>query len=191
MNQTFHIASALLQLSLLILWALFPAVRSPVSLFSTALNLFSAMLIIPLSLLENNRSIRPSSLLSIFFLSSAVLDSAQARTLYVRDEKAAITWVFIAIIFLKYVSLVTEGRSKRSFLKAEYRLLSPEATSGIINHSFLWWLNELFKKGTKSILTPEDLYELDPILASEEVGKKLREAWDQRCRCCATFVHCT
>jgi len=182
MNKVVNIISALLQLSLLILWTLFPASQTQASLFSTALNLSAAILVVPLSLLEHNRSIRPSSVLSIYFLFSATLDLAQARTLYIRDERAAITWNFIAILLLKLVTLMAEGRSKKYFLRFEYQLLSPEATSGIINHSFLWWLNDLFRQGTKAILTPEDLYELDPILASEEVGRKLREAWAQRCK---------
>ena len=188
MHKALNIVSVLLQLSLLILWAFSPVSRTGVSIFSVALTLSVALFILPLSFLEHSRSIRPSSVLSIHFLISAILDLAQARTLHIRNSNAAITVVFITIILLKLVLLVAEGWSKQSILKPEYQLLSPEATSGIINHTFLWWLNDLFRKGTKSILTPQDLHDLDPILASEQVGGKLRETWAQRCMCLAAFV---
>ncbi|KAG0653052.1 abc multidrug transporter B [Hyphodiscus hymeniophilus] len=76
--------------------------------------------------------------------------------------------------------LAVESQRKTSCLKPEYQCLPPESTSGIINRSLLWWLNSLFRVGLKGIISQDDLFELDSELKSDNVGRKLREAWEKR-----------
>lgn len=144
------------------------------------LNLVASILIVGLSQFEYSRSVRPSTLLSGYLLLSSVLDCAQLRTLYLLGQTNPIAHVFSASWALRLVMLVVESHDKTSCLKPQYQSLPPESKSGIINRSFLWWLNQLFSIGFKGIMSESDLFELDPNLAAENVGGTMREAWEKR-----------
>jgi ATP-binding cassette subfamily C (CFTR/MRP) protein 1 len=146
---------------------------------AAVLNLLVAILVLPLSYLEHKRSVRPSSILCTYFLFSFMFDIAQARTLYLLDYSTAD--VFSLALVLKLLLFIVESRNKSQFLKLQYEDLPPEATAGIVSRSFLWWLNALFSKGSKSILKFEELYGLDPELEAETVGRKMQRAWEKRC----------
>lgn len=169
----------LLQLALLVLWRLLrdrgPIASDPVAI----LNLVASSLITALSHFEHRRSSRPSTLLSGYLLLSLLLDSAQLRTLYLLGH-IPIAHVFSASWVVRLVMLVIESQDKTSCLKPEYQSLPPEARSGIINRSFLWWLNNLFAIGSKGVISENDLFELDPKLSADNVGRELREAWEKR-----------
>ena len=107
-----------------------------------------------------------------------MFDLAQGRTLYLLDYSTADVFSFALV--LKVLLFIVESRNKSQFLKPQYKDLSPEATAGIVSRSFLSWLNALFSKGSKSILKFEELYELDPELEAETVGRKMRRAWEKR-----------
>jgi ATP-binding cassette, subfamily C (CFTR/MRP), member 1 len=145
------------------------------------LNIVVSIQIIALSHFEHTRSVRPSTLLNGYLVFSSVLDLAQLRTLYLLKDALPIAALFSASVGLKLVMLVIESQTKTNNLKPEYRNLPPETTSGIINRSFLWWLNEIFRLGSKGIISKNDLFELDPNLATENVGTDMREAWEKRC----------
>ncbi|CAP95749.1 Pc21g08520 [Penicillium rubens Wisconsin 54-1255] len=50
----------------------------------------------------------------------------------------------------------------------------PEATYGIHNLSFVWWLNRLFLTGCRKIIGSSDLFNLEPCL---RVQKVMRDAF--------------
>ncbi|RDW80919.1 hypothetical protein BP5796_05617 [Coleophoma crateriformis] len=79
---------------------------------------------------------------------------------------------------MKFLLLVLESQSKKAILKPKYRKLSPESTSGILNRSFMWWLNGLFLQDSKRLLTESMLYDLDEDLATQASGDRLQKAWD-------------
>ena len=83
---------------------------------------------------------------------------------------------------LKLLLLVLEVQSKLSYLKPQYQGLSPESTSGIINRSFLWWLNGIFTKGSKGLAAFQGDYNLDANLRAESLGKNAQIAWDTLCK---------
>jgi ATP-binding cassette subfamily C (CFTR/MRP) protein 1 len=119
-------------------------------------------------------------LLSGYLLFSGLLDCAQLRTLYLLNQTNPIPDVFTASWVLKLAMLAVESRQKTSCFKPQYQGLPPESTSGIINRSFLWWLNELFRRGFKGIISESDLFALDPNMAAENIGRKMLEAWEKR-----------
>ena len=85
---------------------------------------------------------------------------------------------------VKLALFVLEIQGKRLFLKAPYNRLPPEATSGVTNQSFFWWLNGLFINGFRKILAFEDLYDVDSSLASEALLNRIQAEWDGRGRFC-------
>ncbi|KAB8205128.1 P-loop containing nucleoside triphosphate hydrolase protein [Aspergillus parasiticus] len=75
-----------------------------------------------------------------------------------------------------------ESLGKQKYLIGPYQDLPPESTSGIVNRSFMWWLNRLFFRGFRSLLTTEDLDHLDKPLKSAATAPKALRAWALRRR---------
>jgi ATP-binding cassette, subfamily C (CFTR/MRP), member 1 len=164
-----------IQLSLLVLWASHSTTRA--STASAILSLLDAIAILALSIFEHARSVRPSSLLSIYLVVSALFDATQLRTLYLRAENHAILAVLTVSIAIKVILFLLENHNKRSYLRAPYQTWSPEVTGGIVNRTFFWWLNPLFRHGFSKNLSSGDLYFMDPDLLSESLEDQMEAAW--------------
>ena len=76
--------------------------------------------------------------------------------------------------------LCLETVGKRPWLRMPFKDYPPEATSGIINRSFFWWLNPLFIRGFRKILLLDDLYSVDDELYSQQLQSRIQAAW-QKC----------
>ncbi|KAI1128414.1 ABC transporter [Nemania abortiva] len=172
-----------LELSLLVLRSVEPTGTTVASLPSAVLNLVAALLVLALTGLEDVKSLRPSFLLHTYLLLTLVLDLPQARTLWLTRPNTALAAIFTASIVARAVLLLVDSwRKNHSYLQEAYQALPPESKSGIINRSFLWWMNGLFRRGLGSLLTFEDLYVLDEKLASGPLSSRIRAAWGRRRR---------
>lgn len=167
-----------LQLGLVILWTDKSATRASVP--AAVLSFLDAIAIFAISTLEHTRAVRPSFLVNVYLLASILFDVAQARTLFLRQESQAILALFTAAIGVKLLLLLQEAKNKRMYLKAPYREYPPEATSGIFNRSFFWWLNPLFAHGFRKVLSLNDLYAIDIGLTSEPLQKRMKKSWAKR-----------
>ncbi|KAF7524095.1 hypothetical protein PCG10_005999 [Penicillium crustosum] len=76
--------------------------------------------------------------------------------------------------------LLFESLGKQKHLIGSYQDLPPESTSGIVNQSFMWWLNRLFSTGFCSLLTIDDLDHLDKPLESAGTARQAAKAWALR-----------
>ncbi|KAJ6006036.1 multidrug resistance-associated protein [Penicillium sp. IBT 35674x] len=177
-------AFAAIQLALLISWAQNTKPYTNISVASGAVNLAVAMVVLVLSWMEDERSVRPSTLLAIYLLFTLLFDIVQTRTLWLARDRAEslIPSLFTASVAVKTTMLLLESLGKRKYFSDKYRNLSQERTSGIFNRSFMWWLNRLFYAGFRSLLTVGDLDVLDKPLESAGAAKKARRAWVQRQR---------
>ncbi|KAF2488718.1 putative multidrug resistance protein [Lophium mytilinum] len=169
-----------LQLAQLILWASNPSSRTPASVPSAVLSFVCALVIYPLSYLEQTRSVHPSTLLELYLISSSVLSIPQARTLFLRQDDLPIAAIFVASIGATLLLWTLEARSKTKSLKEPYREYPPEATRGVWNRTFFWWLNTLFVSGLKRLLSMNDLWKLPPSMSSERLRDAMQKSWDQR-----------
>ncbi|KAE8152270.1 putative multidrug resistance protein [Aspergillus avenaceus] len=166
-----------LQLSLLILWAVAPF-STQTSLPSAALAFVDALIVLFLSYVEDRRSPRPSTTLNIYLLFAIVFDATQVRTLWLTGQ-TNVAAVLTALVGVKTLMLTLEAQSKISDMKPPYNNLPPEATSGIINLSFFWWINSLFRMGFKKLITTEDLFDMDPSLKADVLGKGMQDVWNK------------
>lgn len=173
---------AALQLALLIIWTLSSNIRTSASVPAAGLSFIGTLAIYPLSYMEQTRSVRPSALLEVYLFASLVLDIPQARTLFLRHDEVAIAAVFTASIFAKLTLWVLEAQAKTKHLKNPYKGYPPEATHGVWNRTFFWWLNPLFMKGFKKLLSIEDLYQTDPSLSSTLLRERIQSSWERRCK---------
>ncbi|KAJ5992424.1 ABC transporter integral membrane type 1 [Penicillium sp. IBT 35674x] len=165
-----------LQLSLLVLWSISAASRTPTSIPSAALGLASSAIIIGLSYAEDIKSTSPSFLLTAYLISSIIFDATQIRTLWL-THRVTFGAVQSAVLGTKIMMLVLENREKTSYLEPPYKDYPPEATRSIIDLSFVWWLNRLFLAGRRKIIGSQDLFALEPGLNSNITGKRLKRAW--------------
>ncbi|KAK6823100.1 hypothetical protein RU639_006189 [Aspergillus parasiticus] len=173
---------AAIQLALLISWAKNTRPNTKLSVASSAINLAVAMEIVVLSWVEDERSVRPSSLLAIYLLFTLLFDVVQTRTLWLSPGNLLVPSLFTASVAAKTVMVLFESLGKQKYLIGPYQDLPPESTSGIVNRSFMWWLNRLFFRGFRSLLTTEDLDHLDKPLKSAATAPKALRAWALRRR---------
>lgn len=162
----------------MILWSSSSAKYVRTAIPSAALSLCSASTVVVLSWAEHRKTIRPSSLLALYLLSSIVFNAVQVRTLYIRDIAPSVAAVLSANIGVQVVLLVLESRSKLSSLIAFNQTLSPEALAGLFNRMIFWWLRPLFMKGFRISLNLDDMLSLEGGLSSRILGKRLHNSWE-------------
>jgi ATP-binding cassette subfamily C (CFTR/MRP) protein 1 len=163
-------------LCLVVSWANPNVDKTRASVPCAAITLVAYLIIPVLSYAEHTKTIRPSILLNGYLFVSLLCDIVQARTLWLRN-KDKIAGDFSACVALKFVILVLEAVEKRHLLKPRYQTQSPEATSGIYNRSFFWWLNPLFRKGVRQTFSLNHLYSLDKHLLSDYTHALLDSSW--------------
>ncbi|KAM0816280.1 putative ABC transporter FUM19 [Seiridium cardinale] len=167
-----------LHIALVALWALPGTVRTPVSLAGSVLNLIGSFAIVVLSYTEHRRSIRPSTLLVSYLALSILLDLAQTRTLFLRSpDSGPIQALFTASLATKLALVCLEELQKRPLVTDKTKNLALEATSGPINRSVFWWLNQLFLRGFKSLLQVRDLGSIGNKFDSAKLLAKLDVVW--------------
>ena len=168
---------AVLEFTLLLLWAMSGAWDTPLSIPAAAVDFAAACGLCVLSFFEHSRTVRPSVLINLYMALSLPFDVARTRTLWLIKDFRQMAIVQTLSLALKLGVLVLEAIGKRKILLAPYQDLSHEATSSIYSRSCFWWLNPMFRVGYKKNLELEDLDELDPDLQSSTLFKLYAESW--------------
>jgi len=133
-----------------------------------------------LSWLDHRRSIRPSSLLAVYILIAAVLDAARVRTLWSIQGAMGPASVLSLMLGLKLLALVLESTSKgQSSLRSphEYSGVGSEPFSGLWTRIGYVWLLGTVRQGYNSILSVDDLPEIEPQLRSGVLHSELEKEW--------------
>jgi ATP-binding cassette, subfamily C (CFTR/MRP), member 1 len=171
-----------LQLALLVLWVRPSAVKTRTTVPTAIVSVAGTLLLCLLSYTEHVYSVQPSLLFNAYLFVTLLFDIARARTLWLRHYNQyndVIAIVFTAAVTLKVAILLLEALEKRWILQPRYKSYPPEATSGIFNKGFFWWLNPLFRKGFSKLLFIEELYTLDKHLDAEYIQERLQRSWDR------------
>jgi hypothetical protein len=118
----------------------------------------------------------------LYLLASCLIDITVAWEFFFKSRNAdgVVGYVFPAIMATKLALIFLENQSKERFLRHEYQYLSPEAYSGLLNQSFLWWLNPLFLSTYRGRLLLKDLFDLDDNLKSERLHRRMGICWKER-----------
>ncbi|KAG4256700.1 hypothetical protein FPRO03_03710 [Fusarium proliferatum] len=164
-------------ISFLISWTRSSAVTTRTSLATAALSFVASIGILCLSYVEHVYSYRPSTVLILFLLFSALFDAAQTRTLWLQgyNRPAAITALIATVI--KILMLAVEAIEKRRFLRPQYRALPPEVTGSVLSHWFFSWQIPMFRSGYSKHLEIEALFPLEKHFKSWYLQKLLQTAW--------------
>lgn len=161
------------------IWTNLITFQTRATLATLSLTLAAFILLLYVSCLEHVRSVRPSTLLSVYFGVSTLLDLARVRTLYFVSAPHVVAKIYTASFSIKLVIFFLEITEKRSLLQSQWQYMSPEATSGSYNRALFIWLNKLFFKGFRTLLTIETLMPLDADLLAASRPSKLIQRWEQ------------
>lgn len=179
-----------LQIALITLWSLPTAPKTKTSVAESAIGLIETIAIGALSYTEHKRSVRPSLLLGAYLVLTIILDTAHARTLWIRDGLTPIAGVFTASLAIKAVILVLEETPKRAYLPDSEKDIAVECTTGVVSRSLFWWLNGLFFQGFRLLIGLEDLGSIDPKFDSTVLLDRLDRVWSRgKSDTCFSAVH--
>jgi ATP-binding cassette, subfamily C (CFTR/MRP), member 1 len=173
-------AFAVLQLTILLLWATNPATASKATIPAASLDFAAACILCVLSSYEHTRTVAPSSVIGLYVLASLISDIARLRTLFLLHTSAtqSIGTILALSTAIKLCVIFTEAASKRHILLDRYRNLPLESTSNVYSKFVFWWLNGLLRHGSLRVLQVGDLYEMDESMSSTVVGRKFQQAWN-------------
>ena len=135
-----------------------------------------------LSYLDHQRSLRPSTLLTLYFSQSVVLGIARTRTLWLMEPSAAEPIVMTVMLSLTLIALVLESmqkkpRSKGSQQPTQCKQYSPEQYSGLWGRTSFAWLVATLRVGYSKIISVNDLPPLDTQLQAHVLRQKLLSTW--------------
>lgn len=166
----------------IVAWSLLKVYRTKSSLALETVELIATLMVPALVLIESWKSARPSTLNCLYFGITAIFDIIYIRSMFTAGYDSDLTDIFIARAVCKLWMCGLECVSKRGSLTEEYKSLSPEATAGILNRSFQFWLIGLFRRGFRGELKLDDLFSLDPDMKAEVLGNRFKASWLSRLR---------
>jgi ATP-binding cassette, subfamily C (CFTR/MRP), member 1 len=126
---------------------------------------------------DHLRSVRPSTILTVYLLFTIPMDAARARTLWSMPHNVPIAGVFAVIVLWKFLILLLEAKEKRGLLKPAYSSVPPEETGGILSRSFFWWINPLLFAGYKATLSVAALFPIDSDLSFKQKKGEMLYKW--------------
>ncbi|SPO04398.1 related to ABC multidrug transporter [Cephalotrichum gorgonifer] len=131
------------------------------------------------SYMHHYRSIRPSTLLSLYLPTLILLDVARLRTLWLIPTAQQESIVFTLVLGGTLFSFILESSGKeRILVTKEGAPKTPEAYSGFWRLMSYSWLKGTFLDGYLRIMTVMDLPEVDSDLSRAAVHEELAITWE-------------
>ncbi|KAI5464884.1 P-loop containing nucleoside triphosphate hydrolase protein [Mariannaea sp. PMI_226] len=153
-----------------------PGVVHGLSTAGASLVFIASLFIIALSYVEHSRAQRPSTLLIIYILLSLLFDIAQVRTAWLSIAsvgQTSLARLFTSSVALKAVILCLEAIPKTRWIHWVASEHSPEESSSLLSLGVYYWLNKLFLRGYRDVLSVDDLYPLDSNMVAQGLYDKL------------------
>lgn len=161
------------------LWTHTSSVITRASIASASLSLVASASLLALSYVEHIYTYKPSSILNLFLLFSAIFDATKTRTLWLQGYNRPNAIISLVSTGIKIILLALEVVEKRALLRSSFCALPPEATSGIFSQWLFWWQLPLFRAGYSKQLEVDDLFRLDKNLDSQYLQGLLQRGWDR------------
>lgn len=141
----------------------------------------ASLAICVLSFIEHGRSVKPSTLLTVYLTVSVLVDGVGLWSIYLDRVRFMTVLPQVAVLTLTFILLVVESWSKRSYLRKPYCDLPVERTAGEINRALLLWINSEIRRGNSKLLSVSDLPSLDLPLESREMRERMVAVWEKTC----------
>lgn len=150
--------------------------NGPLAVAAATVALASVLAMGMLSPAEHAKSLRPSTVLTLYLLVSCCFDVVRTRTMWLGGH-VTLAGISLASVIAQVFLFVMESWEKRSFALEERKTDSPETYAGFINRLFFWWINGMLRTGFRSVLALEDVYEVEESLNANGASARFRQAW--------------
>lgn len=148
---------------------------APLAVTAAAISLVSVIFVSILSPAEHAKSLRPSTVLTLYLLTTCLCDAIRARSLWLAGN-VSLAAVFLSAVGVEFCLLIMESWEKSAFI-LEKKNHSPESYAGFINRLFFWWANGVLRAGYKSVLVLEDLYQIEDSLDANTTSVDFHREW--------------
>ncbi|QGA21216.1 hypothetical protein EYB26_008926 [Talaromyces marneffei] len=155
------------------------SLHTQLSTTSGVLNILAIFAAALLSFMEDQRSVKPSDLIVIYFSVSSILSIARLRSLWLISSAPACRGLWTAVYILTVLTLLLESVTKTRLLRPVYRSLTNEQLIGFWGRSFFVWVLPIFRTGYSKVFEVEDLPNVDETLQGSSAEKKLQASWNQ------------
>lgn len=129
------------------------------------------------SFIEDQRSVKPSDLLVLYFSATSLLYIPRLRTLWLIPSVDAAKGLWTTIFALTVIALFVESSRKTKLLRPVYQNVTKEQAAGFWMQSFYTWVLPLFRVGYGKVLEHCDMPQVDDDLRAETAGRRLEESW--------------
>lgn len=133
-----------------------------------------------LSVIENRRTVYPSTLLTLYLLALVAGDAVQLTAPPYHSKATDHVGMVAARFWIGLAFIATESLDKKSILRKPYQQCSPEETVGVLGRTFFWWINPILLEGNRGIFITEDIPRTDEELSSRALREGMVHAWNQR-----------
>ncbi|KAF3798626.1 ABC transporter FUM19 [Colletotrichum gloeosporioides] len=160
------------------------AYQTPASIAADVLTPVATLAVLLLSVLNHQRSPRPSTLLSIYLSASIILGIARIRTLWLISVRGPLPAIATVVLVFTLAVLVLESIEAKKRLAApgtppDGKHATPEQSSGFWSRTCFAWLATTFYLGYSKIISLSDLPGLDSNMESRVLHQSLAVAWDK------------
>ncbi|KAF1976918.1 ABC transporter [Bimuria novae-zelandiae CBS 107.79] len=154
---------------------------TPASIAADVLAIVATLAAASFSWLQHHRSEQPSALLAIYFACDSLLSVVRTRSLWLIPQSTRPA-VLQTLILLQGVGiLLVESLGKKAALRSPEKFQSsgPEPFTGFWNLVGFSWLLGTLRRGYHSILSVDDLPDLDYRLDSVALRERLASTWSK------------
>jgi hypothetical protein len=137
------------------------------------------------SFVEDQRSVKPSDLLVLYFSASSICGLPKLRSLWLIQSVEVCRYLSLASLLLMVAITALESVPKTKVLNSHYCNGTEEERIGFWSRSFFVWILPFLQKGYREALEVEDVPEVDTKLQGQCSGSILRKSWDSmttKCR---------
>ena len=175
--QGFLAAFFAVNLAYLIVSATCSTLRTDYSISSATLNIIAAAGCILLSCVEDERSLRPSSLLTLYLSAWALTAIPRLRTLWSLSGSVGAASCWTVAVAISLIALFVESLNDSRRLNNTTRHVTKEETVNFWNRGLFVWVIPLFRLGFSSLLSLDNIGAVDNYLCAEPTSGKLEPTW--------------
>lgn len=168
----FHLAALALRVQSSVL-------HTRMAIATEVLSVLSNVGALALSILVDQRSVKPSDVLVLYYSISTILGIPRLRTLWFFPPDYLIQQAIWTVLLILTASVATiECFGKTKYLRPVFKNgLTPEQMTSFWSRSFFVWLLPVFRKGYSNVFFVDDLPDIDKDLKESVTWSELEVAW--------------
>lgn len=129
------------------------------------------------SFLEDQRSLKPSDLLVLYFSTTAVVYSAVLRSLWLIPQEKVTRALWTMIFIGSILAIFVESSKKTGYLRTKYGNVAKEQTVSLWNLTFFAWVVPFFRVGYSKVIRLKDIPNIDEYLQAKSASESLHSSW--------------